>query len=195
MENFALAYLKVQNANQNIQKSATADGGQQERDGLTTDPQFYSNNTLQFKLVPSTPQYAGAGSLTAGDLELLVQPSLAVSAAYDATNFQQIKVAIQDKFGNEVEPSSKLTTFAQMLVYDTQRINARPIADLSRKAFILEGLAITNDSQFVEQSKIINTLGQSITIKIADAPHATVDPDNSFFSIERDEAIAGKEYV
>jgi hypothetical protein len=85
MENFALAYLKVQNANQNIQKSATADGGQQERDGLTTDPQFYSNNTLQFKLVPSTPQYAG--ELTAGDLELLVQPSLAVSAAYDATNF------------------------------------------------------------------------------------------------------------
>ena len=193
MENFALAYLKVQNANQNIQKSATADGGQQERDGLTTDPQFYSNNTLQFKLVPSTPQYAG--ELTAGDLELLVQPSLAVSAAYDATNFQQIKVAIQDKFGNEVEPSSKLTTFAQMLVYDTQRINARPIADLSRKAFILEGLAITNDSQFVEQSKIINTLGQSITIKIADAPHATVDPANSFFSIDRDEAIAGKEYV
>lgn len=82
-----------------------------------------------------------------------------------------------------------------MLVYDTQRINARPIADLSRKAFILEGLAITNDSQFVEQSKIINTLGQSITIKIADAPLATVDPDNSFFSIDRDEAIAGKEYV
>ena len=95
-----------------------------------------------------------------------------------------------------------------MLVYDTQRINARPIADLSRKAFILEGLAITNDSQFVEQSKIINTLGQSITIKIADdkdAPLATVqesekvDPDNSFFSVNRiigrDEVIAGKEYV
>ena len=85
-----------------------------------------------------------------------------------------------------------------MLVYDTQRINARPIADLSRKAFILEGLAITNDSQFVEQSKIINTLGQSITIKIADdkdASLARVDPDNSFFSIGRDQVIAGKEYV
>lgn len=142
----------------------------------TTDPEFYSNNTLQFKLVSgyysSTPQ--SAGGLIAGDyqtfvLELLVQPSLAVSAAYVATNFQQIEVAIHDKFGNVVEPSSKHTTFAQMLVYDTQRINARPIADLSRKAFILEGLAITNDSQFVEQSKIINTLGERITIKIADA--------------------------
>jgi hypothetical protein len=85
MENFALAYLKVQNANQTIQNSATTDGGLQERDGLTTDPQFYSTNTLQFTLVPSSPQYAEA--LAAGELELIVQPSLAMSAIYDASNF------------------------------------------------------------------------------------------------------------
>lgn len=84
-----------------------------------------------------------------------------------------------------------------MLVYDTQRINARPIADLSRKAFILEGLAITNDSQFVKQSNIINTLGWRIAIEIAanETVSSTVDPDNSFFSVSSDEGVAGKEYV
>ena len=77
-------------------------------------------------------------------------------------------------------------TFEQMLVYDTQRINPRPIADLSRKALILEGLAITKDSKFVEQSKIVNTLGQSVAIRISDSMLPEIDPDNSFFNIDRE---------
>ena len=72
MDNFALAYLKVQNASQPA-------------DASPMDPQFYSNNTLSFDLSQSLLQYAG--NLTAGNLELLVQPSLAESADYNTLSF------------------------------------------------------------------------------------------------------------
>lgn len=40
-----------------------------------------------------------------------------------------------------------------------QIINPRATADLSRKAILLRGLAITEDFEFVDQSAIVNTLG------------------------------------
>ena len=70
-------------------------------------------------------------------------------------------------------------------------IHPRATADLSRKAVLLRGLAITEDFEFVDRSAIINTLGCRVAISIPEPADAAIDPAYSFFHIEREAVTAG----